>query len=195
LWSISHLSSIIINCAVFHLRCFDTPGIGKAIAEELGREGAIVYVTGTSSSSQINPKAGPYATNAVVGGPGTIEETAERITAIGGVGIPVYCDHGDDEDVSNLFEKIGKEQNRLDILVNNAFRIPSGGVQELKSGKFWESDTKASWDAMHAIGLRSHYVSSMYAIPLMIKAKQNPKGSLPRPFIGMISSFGGIRYV
>ena len=34
----------------------------------------------------------------------------------------MQCDHGDDEQVKNVFEKIRNEQNgRLDILVNNAY--------------------------------------------------------------------------
>ena len=34
----------------------------------------------------------------------------------------VQCDHSDDEQVKNVFEKISHEQDgRLDILVNNAF--------------------------------------------------------------------------
>lgn len=167
-------------------------GIGKAIAVELGQEGAIVYVTGTSSSTK-KLVTGEYVTNEIVGGPGTIEETAQLVTDSGGLGIPVLCDHGDDESVEKLFGQISKDHGRLDVLVNNAFRIPSGGVAELKGGKFWETSV-ASWDAMHTIGLRSHFVSSMKAIPLMMEARKEPRGDLPRPFIAMISSFGGISY-
>ena len=37
--------------------------------------------------------------------------------------IPVKCDHGNDEEVKQLFEKVSKEQNgRLDVLVNNAYK-------------------------------------------------------------------------
>ena len=40
--------------------------------------------------------------------------------------IPVKCDHGSDEEVKELFDKVSKEQNgRLDVLVNNAY----AGVQ------------------------------------------------------------------
>jgi NAD(P)-dependent dehydrogenase (short-subunit alcohol dehydrogenase family) len=41
-----------------------------------------------------------------------------QVTARGGKGIAVYCDHSDPKDIENLFEQIKKEQNgRLDILV------------------------------------------------------------------------------
>lgn len=37
--------------------------------------------------------------------------------------IPVKCDHGNDEEVKQLFDKVGREQNgRLDVLVNNAYK-------------------------------------------------------------------------
>jgi len=37
--------------------------------------------------------------------------------------IPVKCDHGNDEEVKQLFDKVSREQNgRLDVLVNNAFK-------------------------------------------------------------------------
>ena len=40
--------------------------------------------------------------------------------------IPVKCDHGNDEEVKQLFDKVSREQNgRLDVLVNNAYK----GVQ------------------------------------------------------------------
>ena len=66
-------------------------GIGKGIAIELGKAGATVYITGTSSSSQTSKDSSSlFLTNEVVGGPGseTIEETAAEITKAGGEGIP-----------------------------------------------------------------------------------------------------------
>ena len=37
--------------------------------------------------------------------------------------IPVKCDHGNDEEVKQLFDKVSREQNgRLDVLVNNAYK-------------------------------------------------------------------------
>ena len=37
--------------------------------------------------------------------------------------IPVQCDHGNDEEVKQLFDKVSREQNgRLDVLVNNAYK-------------------------------------------------------------------------
>ncbi len=46
-----------------------------------------------------------------------------KIRERGGKCIPVQCDHENDQDIFNLFEKIKNEQNgRLDVLVNNAYK-------------------------------------------------------------------------
>ena len=78
----------------------------------------------------------------------------------------------------------------MDILVNNVFRIPSGGLEKLM-GKFWEQGVDA-WDALHTVGLRSHFVASSFAVPLMLKSRDSCP--IPRPFIAMISFFGGLSY-
>ena len=83
-------------------------GAGKGIAKALGSCGDIVYVTGRTRNEGEAPL------------PGTVYATAEEINALGGTGIPVICDHGDDDQVVALFERIQEEQGRLDILVNNA---------------------------------------------------------------------------
>ena len=179
-------------------------GIGKGIALELGAAGATVYITGTSSTTTtptskkddngIDNENGKFVTNENVGGPGTIEQTATEIDKMGGIGIPYYCDHSNDDQVKSLFDDIQQTHGRLDILINNVFRVPNGGVKAL-FGNFWENESSIeTWDAVHTIGLRSHYVSSKYAIPLMIQNKPRSMGRMNQPFIGMISSFGGLCY-
>ena len=85
-------------------------GIGKGIALELGERGATVYVTGTSTTT-----TGKRAASDVDGPPGTIEETAAAVTALGGTGIAVPCDHSSDEQVQQLMRQVEEEQGRLDI--------------------------------------------------------------------------------
>ena len=67
-------------------------GGGRGIALVLGEAGATVYVTGRSVAGQ------PTTENL----PGTIEETAEVVTARGRLGIPVRCDHTVDSEVETL---------------------------------------------------------------------------------------------
>ncbi len=130
-------------------------GVGKGIALGLGEAGATVYVTGRSTREN----------GASL--PGTIDETAAQVTAIGGLGIAVRCDHRLDSDVERLFEQVRQEQGRLDLLVNNAFASPER--RELWSGlPFWQLPT-SMWDDLMAVGLRSHFVASCLGVPLMLE--------------------------
>lgn len=126
-------------------------GAGKGIALALGATGATVYVTGRSKQEGDAPL------------PGTVYATAEEITRRGGKGIPVVVDHAVDAEVKALFERVKKEQGRLDILVNNACAIPNGLVDH---GGFWEKSLDLL-DIMD-VGMRSHYVASYYAAPIMV---------------------------
>ncbi|WP_048307068.1 SDR family NAD(P)-dependent oxidoreductase [Halomonas sp. PR-M31] len=127
-------------------------GVGRGIALALGREGATVYVTGRTLEEGQAPL------------PGTVGATAEAVTQAGGQGIAVACDHADDAQVEALFQRIAAEQGQLDILVNNALTVPDALV---RPGSFWEKPLDMT--ALLDVGLRSSYVSSYYAAPLMIK--------------------------
>ena len=50
-----------------------------------------------------------------------MKETAEEIDSRGGKGVPVVCDHSKDDRVKAVFDRIQKEQGKLDVLVNNAY--------------------------------------------------------------------------
>ena len=46
-----------------------------------------------------------------------------QVESLGGQCIPVQCDHSNDDEVKQLFERVKKEQNgKLDVLVNNAYK-------------------------------------------------------------------------
>ena len=145
-------------------------GAGQGIAIGLGQKGCTVYVTGRSERTG----------DATL--PGTIHETAEAVTAAGGNGIAVRCDHADDIRVKALFEKVEREQGRLDILVNNAAAI----YDELTTpGSFWEKPLKLA-DIVN-VGIRSSYVASYYAAPKMVQQK--------RGLIVFTSGSGAAHYV
>jgi len=137
-------------------------GAGRGIALVLGEAGATVYVTGRSMrEASSRPEL-----------PGTsIEETAEMVTARGGVGIPVRCDHTNDQEVEDLFARVEAEQNRLDILVNNVWGGYEKDPNGLIPGPFWEQPLWR-WDAMFQAGVRAHYSASRLAARLMISHKQ-----------------------
>ncbi len=137
-------------------------GAGRGIALVLGEAGATVYVSGRSvRESSSRPEL-----------PGTtIDETAEMVTARGGLGIPVRCDHTVDEEVESLFSRVEAEQGKLDILVNNVW----GGYEKepdgLIPGPFWDQPLW-HWDAMFVAGVRAHYSASRLAARIMLPQKQ-----------------------
>lgn len=96
--------------------------------------------------------------------PETIEETAERVTAAGGRGIPVKVDHTQEQEVVALFERIQAEQNgRLDILVNDIW-----GCEELTEWiPFWEQDPQKGL-ALLARAIHTHILTNRHGAPLMI---------------------------
>ncbi len=132
-------------------------GVGKGIAIALGQAGFTVYLTGRSLSQSKMTLHGQAL-------PGTLEETADAITQAGGQGIPVACDHGDDEQVRELFARVEREQGRLDLLVNNAIALHENLID---SGPFWNKPLDMT--RMLDVGLKSSYVASYYAAPLLLK--------------------------
>lgn len=144
-------------------------GAGRGIAVALGSYGCKVFVTGRSEAvgdSQM---------------PGTIHETAAAVNAAGGVGIAVRCDHADDAQVAALFEQVERDAGRLDILVNNACAIQDALHAP---GRFWEKTLALS--RMIDVGVRSSYVASWHAAPLMVGQQ--------RGLIVFTSSPGSVHY-
>ncbi len=134
-----------------------TRGAGRGIACMLGEAGATVYCTGRSTRRQ------PCTAGFYAGRPETIEETAEMVTSHGGTGIPVRTDHLVEEEVKTLFDRVRKEQGRLDILVND---ISEGDHHEWKP--FWQLDLEKGF-AMLRNGLHSHIITARHGAPLMIR--------------------------
>ena len=151
-------------------------GAGRGIARGFGELGYTVYVTGRTTA----PGEARGWDGSVL--PGTVAETAAEVTAAGGVGIDVLCDHADDDQVAALFGRIASEQGRLDVLVNNATFIHP---QLIEKKPFWEKDLGAV--GILDVGLRSAYVASWHAARMMV-----PQGS---GTIAFGSSFGGSCYM
>ncbi len=145
-------------------------GAGKGIALALAEQGATVYITGRSREEGDAPL------------PGTVYLTAQQCDERGGKGIPVVCDHADDEQVKALFERIDKEQGRLDILVNNATCLPD---ELTDSGGFWQKPL--ALQNLFDVGMRSTYAASYFAAPIMVRQNSG--------LIVHTSSFGGRCYL
>lgn len=138
-------------------------GVGKGIALGLGEAGATVYVTGRTTQEGTDvEKLG-----------GTVFSTAEEVTAQGGRGIAVGCDHRDDAQTEKLFQRVSEESGRLDLLVNNAW----GGYERMEHDgqftwlkPFWEQPFWR-WDEMFHGGARAAFVASAYAARMMTEQR------------------------
>src|ERR1700712_3342491 len=97
-------------------------------------------------------------------------------------GVAVRVDHRDDDAVAALFERVQADDGRLDLLVNNAAVISD----ELVSPKpFWEKPLALA-DVLD-VGLRSSYVASWHAAPLLVARE--------RGLIAFTSSPGSVCYM
>jgi len=126
-------------------------GIGKGTAIALGERGCKVYVTGRTTGD----------------GDRTIDTTARLVAEAGGEGRAIQCDHGNDDEIAALFQQIGDESGRVDILVNNVYKIPNPPAW---GGGYWDHPIQV-WDDQVGIGLRAHYVASWHAAKWMFESE------------------------
>ncbi|WP_019348916.1 SDR family NAD(P)-dependent oxidoreductase, partial [Mycolicibacterium conceptionense] len=144
-------------------------GAGAGIAQALGSHGCTVYITGRSENQ------GDSALT------GTIHQTADMVTAAGGHGIAVRVDHGDDDQVKALFDRVAEEHGRVDILVNNAAVIRD---EMMGRTKFWEEPLNVL-DTLD-VGVRSSYVATVLCAPLMLPQRNG--------LVVFTSSSGAVHY-
>jgi NAD(P)-dependent dehydrogenase (short-subunit alcohol dehydrogenase family) len=139
-----------------------TRGAGRGIAAALGESGATVVCTGRTTRA-IGSARSDYDR------PGeTIEDTAELVTSLGGVGIPVPVDHLVPSEVAALASRVRAEFGRIDVLVNDIW-----GAEELKGGpEIWE---RPIWEVDLDKGLRTlrlaidtHVITSHHLLPLLV---------------------------
>ncbi|MEC3982154.1 SDR family oxidoreductase [Amycolatopsis sp. H20-H5] len=133
-----------------------TRGCGRAIAVELGRLGATVYVTGRTTRQASSP----------MGRAETIEETAELVDTAGGKGVPVRCDFTSVSDVEALRARIESEvDGRLDVLVDDVW----GGDPFVDfESAFWDSDLEKALYLVHN-ALDTHLIALHRLVPLVIR--------------------------
>src|SRR5262249_32858710 len=123
-----------------------------------GEAGAMVYCTGRS----VPGRPSPY------GRPETIDETADLINAAGGTAIPVRVDHTVESEVQALFERVDREQGRLDVVADSV-----AGEDPLMRqwGNFWKTNFEQA-DTLLRQSLVSHMITAKYAAPLMIARRR-----------------------
>lgn len=142
-------------------------GAGKGIALALGEAGATVYVAGRTSRTS-PPRAD--------GLPGTVEDTAEEVTKLGGKGIAVQTDCTNEEAVAALFDHVEREQGRLDVLANavsgggDAYPTLEFWMEQMKR-PFWEHDLSL-WHYNMMAGPYAYYLATCHAARIMAKDRR-----------------------
>ena len=116
-------------------------GIGRATAILFAQEGGAVAVV------DINAEQG--------------QAVVQEIESQGGRAIFILCDVTRTEDCRRAVDTLLELLGRLDILFNNAGIIRRADVVEL---------TEAEWDQVMAVNVKSIFLMSKYAVPVMIKA-------------------------
>jgi NAD(P)-dependent dehydrogenase (short-subunit alcohol dehydrogenase family) len=135
-----------------------TRGAGRGIALGLGEAGATVICTGRTTRTRRSEYDRPE----------TIEETAESVTALGGVGIARAVDHLEPEQVERLAAEIAREHGHIDVLVNDIW-----GGEKLKGGPaewntpIWEHDLAQGLRILR-LAIDTHLITSHYLLPLVI---------------------------
>lgn len=116
-------------------------GIGRAIARAMALEGARVAVVDRDFAGA--------------------EETVAMIARDDGTAMAIRADVSSVDDVRTAFRRLGEAFGRLDILVNNAGMGQLGTVTDLDD---------ETWDTVMAVNVRSVFLCSRAAIPLMPEA-------------------------
>ena len=120
-----------------------TSGIGRAIAELFGREGARVVVVGRNSER------------------GHI--VVENIESAGSEAMFIRSDVSAEADCRNMISQTIDRFGRLDILVNNAGTTSTIAIEDAEEEEF---------DRIIATNLKAIYFACKYAIPIMKNQKK-----------------------
>lgn len=117
-------------------------GLGKAIALEFAKEGAVVVISSRSEE--------------------TLERTAADIRNLSGNSEVYYrsCNMSNEEDISSLFAFVSDQFGRIDVLINNTGGPKSGGFSDVED---------RDWYAAFDQNLLSYIRTSRAVLPYMKK--------------------------
>jgi NAD(P)-dependent dehydrogenase (short-subunit alcohol dehydrogenase family) len=141
-------------------------GAGRGIALELALAGCMVYITGRSRRGKSVTQYPDL----------TLDDTKEIIEKAGGKCEILECDHSQEREIRSVFETISRNEDTLDILVNNVWagytdkNFQLDIITDNFTDSFWEQPLYR-WDHMFQISLRSHFICSQEAAKLMTPNK------------------------
>jgi NAD(P)-dependent dehydrogenase (short-subunit alcohol dehydrogenase family) len=125
-------------------------GIGRAIAVALAAAGADVVCTARSS------EASPSKL------PGTIDQTAREVAALGRRALAIPMNVANDEEVEAMARRTLAEFGRIDILVNNAGISAPGSILDVPVKR---------WDLVMNVNLRGAYLCIRAFLPTMMERR------------------------
>ena len=140
-------------------------GIGRAIAEELGAEGASIVVN--------------YAKSA-----GPAEELVAKLRDGGGRSIAVKADVSQAAEAARLIEATVDEFGHLDVLVNNAGITIDKTLKNLTIG---------DWEAVIQTNLNGYFYTMKAALPHFMEQKHGKIIHISS-FVGKAGNFGQANY-
>uniref|UniRef100_A0A7S0AU40 Uncharacterized protein n=1 Tax=Pyrodinium bahamense TaxID=73915 RepID=A0A7S0AU40_9DINO len=134
-------------------------GIGKGISTILAEAGAVVYVTGRSAPGKITD---PHLK-------GTVNETAALFPKIGGVGVALHMDHTQKAQNEALAGLILDNHGRVDVLVNNAFALPTPD-ENFYSTALWQQPLRYLNEQV-AVGGFNHVALTLRLLPCLRRGR------------------------
>lgn len=141
-------------------------GIGRAIAEELGREGARVVVNYSKSRE-------------------AAEDLVARLRENGSAeSVAIQADVSDAAQATKLIEETIQRFGRIDVLVNNA------GINIDRSMKNLSTE---DWDKVIQVDLNSYYYTIKAALPTFLQQKSGKIINISS-VIGQMGNFGQANY-
>jgi 3-oxoacyl-[acyl-carrier protein] reductase len=139
-------------------------GIGEAIAEELGKEGATVVLVDIQKEK--------------------MEQVANRLSGQGIRALPFEADVTDSEQVSSVTEAVVKELGKVDHLVNNAGITRDSLLLRMK-----EED----WDLVLNVNLKGAFNFSRALLKHMFSARYGRIVNISS-VVGLMGNFGQTNY-
>lgn len=125
-------------------------GIGRAIAERCGREGAQVALLAKTDAP--HPKL-----------PGTIHEAAAAVEAAGGRALPLVCDIRDETAVAEAVGRAAARFGGIDAVVNNASAISLTPTLDTPARRY---------DLMTGVNSRGTFLVTQAALAHLLKAER-----------------------
>jgi 3-oxoacyl-[acyl-carrier protein] reductase len=139
-------------------------GIGRAIAEELARNGANLALCDLNAD--------------------WLSDTAEAVKALGAEVTCVSVDVSNGEDVAKAVAEISKSVDSIDILINNAGITKDGLMMRM---------SEADWDAVLAVNLKGTFLFTKAVSRPMMKQRSGAIVNIAS-IIGLIGNAGQCNY-